>query len=289
MHRFGLGLIVCCLVINSELHAQPFPADSPPATTIQRVGLDDITITYSRPGVKGRTIFGELVPFGSVWRTGANKPTLITFTDTTSIEKSQTRIHPGTYALYTIPGKDQWTIIFSKTTTLWGAYGYDQTNDALRVTVPSKTDNPFKETFLIHFNEVTDHSAQVVLEWERTRVSFTVSVDIKDRILAGMREKLASTDQADWSVYLSGARYLLNNQLELPLALTWIEQSIAIREEYNNLWIKAQILAAQNRYPEAIQAGEKALKKGTTGENAPYFPYEAVYRTEIGKWKAKVK
>lgn len=289
MLRYGLCFAACLLFINTSVFGQAFPADSPPATTIQRVGLDDITITYSRPGVKGRTVFGELVPFGSVWRTGANKPTLITFTDTVTIENSTSRIKPGTYALYTIPGKEQWTIIFSNTTTLWGAYGYDQANDALRVTVPSKTDNPFKETFLIHFNEVTDHSAQIVLEWERTRVSFTVSVDIKDRILAGMREKLASTDQADWSVYLSGARYLLNNQLELPLALTWIEQSIAIREEYNNLWIKAQILAAQNRYTEAIQAGEKAVKRGTSGENAPYFPYEAVFKTEIGKWKQKVK
>ncbi len=286
MKKYSLvSIIFFSLTFHQELFGQRIPADSPKSLLVQRVGLTDITINYSRPNVKGRKIFGGLIPYHEVWRTGADLPTFITFKDTTFVEGKQNRLLPRKYALYTIPGPDKWIIVFSKDTGLWGAYGYAEKDDALRVEVKSDSSNRFTETFQVDFTDLTANTANIVLQWEKTRVGFHISVDITQRILSYVKESEGKKGKPDWWIYWSGAKYLLANDLDVNLALEWINKSLEIRPSDVSMWTKAQILAAMKNYKGAIEMGEKAIETGTSKENAPYFPYESVYRMEIEKWK----
>lgn len=282
----NLSLILLVL-LSASLQAQDLPSESPRSKVTQKVGFGDIIISYSRPNAHGRKIFGGLVPFDSVWRTGANYPTFVHLSDTTYIENNTTALFPGKYALYTIPQKDKWTIIFSRDTTLWGSYGYQQKNDALRVEVPVSTTQPYTETFGIQFINVQDDETHVSLAWENTGVSFRMHVDIQQRVLErierGIREK------PEWSIYWSGASYLLEHNLDLNLALEWSERSIELYPWWGNLWVQAELYAALGNFEKAVESGEKALESGMTGENAPYFSYQLAYQEEIDKWKAKTK
>jgi hypothetical protein len=170
-------LFMSSLVFATGLFAQPNPqkpAPSPACTLKQRVGLTDIEIVYSRPGVKGRTIFGDLVPYDKVWRTGANEATRITFSG--PVKLNGTEVPAGTYGLFTIPGEKEWTIILNKTAQQWGAFRYDEKYDLVRVkTTPVKLAEPV-ETFTIDINDIRDDSATLNLMWEKTRVPVKLSV-----------------------------------------------------------------------------------------------------------------
>ncbi len=147
------------------------PRQSPNASVSQTIGTTVVSITYGRPSVRGRHVFGELEPFGKVWRTGANEATTITFSD--DVQIGGRTLEAGTYGLFTIPEEEEWTIIFNNVPAQWGAFDYDSSQDALRVKAePQKADT--REQFMIHFENVTDTSADVVLHWENTKVPFTV-------------------------------------------------------------------------------------------------------------------
>src|SRR5580765_4180017 len=184
--RFLLSLAVgiSCLTGNAAAQfkngSQPtelnIPRVSQRGTVSQRIGLSDITIAYHRPAVGGREIWGKTVPYGKVWRAGANENTTITFSDDVSIEGKP--LAAGTYGLHMIPGKDQWTIIFSKNSTSWGSFSYDEKEDALRVTVTPTTDQNF-DTLTYTFDDVKPDSALATLRWEKLAVPFRISVDVK--------------------------------------------------------------------------------------------------------------
>lgn len=273
------------LIVSLTANSQSLPSESPKASLTQRVGLSDIKISYSRPNVKEREIFGTLVPYGEVWRTGANYPTKIEFTDTTFIE-GKYKLPPGSYALYTIPHPDTWTIIFSSNTGLWGSYGYQETDDALRIDVQANNKAAFHESFTIQFTDLAQEKARVQLNWDKTEVSFEVGVDIQHRVISYIEQKIAAEDTtgSKWTYYWLGADYLLKKDTSLELALAWINESMKQEEVWLNYWTGAEVNAKLGNYQEAVNLGNRAIEIGSTEENKIYFPYAETYKKQIKIW-----
>jgi Protein of unknown function (DUF2911) len=236
------------------------PRASQHATVMQRIGLTDITITYHRPAVGGREIWGKTVPYGQVWRAGANDNTTIAFTDDISIEGKP--LAAGTYGLHTIPGKDEWTIIFSKNSTSWGSFSYDQKEDALRVTVKP---HPAESTELLTyvFDDVKPDSAVATLRWEKLAVPFHVFVDVKAVVLKSIKNELRSVGGFSWAGYDEAAQWCLDNSYNLEEALKWEDTSIQNEERFENLETKSRILDAMGRKDDAAKTYSAALEKAT--------------------------
>jgi len=237
------------------------PRPSPNASVNQLLGVTDITIHYSRPGVKDRVIWGELVPYGKVWRTGANEVTSITFTDPLKINGNE--LAAGTYGIHTIPNENEWTIIFSKNTEVGGSSEYKPENDALQIKVkPQQAE--FQERMLFTFSELTDNSAMVNLNWEKLKVSFKVEAEVQSIVLEKARQMV------DWSTPMQAANYCLQNNINLDEGMKWIDVSTMINENYWNLRIKARLLEKKGNKQEAISTMEKAIGLGKAMENIPF-------------------
>jgi hypothetical protein len=277
------GLCLPTLQAQAQERGRNVPRPSPNATIGQTIGVTDVTITYGRPLVKGRTIFGELEKYGTVWRAGANEATTITFTDAVQIEGQP--LAAGTYGFFTIPGEAEWTVIFNREPKQWGAYEYDAAKDALRVTVRPETGAP-TEMLAYSFEDVTEDGAKVVLAWDRVRVPFRVAVDTDALTLAKARAAAASPQ--DWRATMEYVYYALESKQHLEEALGWADKSIALQETLGNLQAKAHLLAALDRYDEAVVAGEKALAKGKAMERNPGLDtFLAEFEGTIGEWKKK--
>jgi hypothetical protein len=223
--------IVAGLALSAGLFAQApklvFPDASPTSTLKQRVGLTDIEITYSRPGIKGREIFGNLVPYDQVWRTGANTATKITFS--TDVKLNGTAIPAGTYELFTIPGKTEWTVIIHKNMSQWGAYTYDAKNDVARVTArPFPLPLPL-ENFTINFNHMHDESALLEFAWDRTLVPVKVEVDVTTTLVPQIEAVMASAEPK--KPYVPAAMFYLDHNLDLKKAAGWMDAAIAAQPD----------------------------------------------------------
>jgi tetratricopeptide (TPR) repeat protein len=232
------------------------PLQSQRAEISQRIGITDITISYHRPLVNDRKIWGGLVPYGQVWRAGANENTTITFSDPVQIEGKP--LDKGTYGLHMIPNADDWTIIFSKNSTSWGAFTYDQAEDALRVTVkPVAADMHNALTY--DFDQLHPDSALVELEWEKVAVPFKVTVDVHDVVEASLKKQLRNLSQYTWMSWDDAATYMLTEKIALDEALTYSNKSIENEDRYENEMTKSKVLTALNRKDEAAMAQKKAL------------------------------
>jgi hypothetical protein len=259
-HRFTVvvGLAACvaaatCFAQSVQLN---LPRDSQRASVSQRIGITDITIKYHRPLVKGRTIWGKVVPYGQVWRAGANENTVITFTDPVSVEGQP--IDKGTYGLHMIPNQDQWTIIFSKANTSWGSYTYKESEDALRVNVkPQATDS--HEALVYDIDQPTDDSAVITLRWEKVAVPFKVSVNVNDIVEASLHQQMRGLTQYTWDAWDDAANYLLAHKVHLDEALEYEDKSIQVEERYDNDLTKSKILEAMGKNDDAKIAHDKAL------------------------------
>jgi hypothetical protein len=236
------------------------PRPSPDATVVQFVGVTEISIDYSSPGVKGRKIWGELVPYGKVWRTGANEVTSITFSDEVKINGND--LAAGTYGIHIIPDEIEWEIIFSKDTEVDGSSTYDKSNDALRLKIKPE-EHHFMERMTFLFNEVTENTVNVNLVWENLKVSFGVEVATTDLTLEKAREILS------WVPSFQAAQYCLQNDINLEEAMKWIEASTLFNEVYWNLRIKAQLQHKLGMKNDAIDTMEKAIELGSKMESAP--------------------
>jgi len=239
------------------------PRLSPAAVVTQRIGLTDVTITYSRPGVKGRQIWGKLVPYNKVWRTGANEATTISFS--TDAEIGGKRVPAGTYALFTIPTPTSWTIILNKEANQWGAFSYKPAEDLLRIQVTPKA-APHEERMRFSFENLTDNSADVVLRWEKLSVAFPVKVDVQKEALSNSRKAMAHLKADDWQTPFSAANYCLNAGINFDEALEWAEKSTSIDKNFLNMSVKAKLLAKLNRKSDAIVAAREAIRLGKTGK-----------------------
>lgn len=280
MKRLLFGLIFFMLAAFVVAQDLELPRVSQKATVMQRVGLTDVTITYSRPGVKGRAIWGGLVPYNKVWRTGANEATAITITDAVKINGQA--LPAGTYSLHTIPGKDSWTIIFNKTDKQWGSYNYDQSKDALRIQVKPQ-ESPNQEWMSFSFPDVGANAATVELAWEKVRVPFRIETDTNAKAMANIRKAL-SGQVKDWEVPYDAADFAFSANLDKNEAMKWIDQSIAMKETFWNLRLKAEMLARDGKTAEAVTLGEKAVKLGK--QNKDEETEVAKTEKQVAEWKA---
>jgi hypothetical protein len=232
------------------------PTVSQRAISTQRIGLTDITVNYCRPLVGGREIWGKAVPYGQVWRSGANENTTIAFTDDVSVEGHA--LPAGTYGLHTIPAAEQWTIIFSKNSTSWGSFSYDEKEDALRVTVKPHA-GEFVEALTYSFEDPKPDSVAVTLRWEKLAVPFRVSADVNAIVLRSIRNQLRNTGGFTWAGYDEAANWLIDANSNLDQAMKWEDQSIQNEERFENLLGKSMILEAQGKKQEAEAVKTKAL------------------------------
>jgi hypothetical protein len=260
------GSLFCLLMaaFSGMSPAQSFVLDLPDpsqrAEVSQRIGLTDITINYHRPLVNDRKIWDGLVPYGKVWRAGANINTTITFSDPVQIEGKL--LDRGTYGLHMIPNADEWTIIFSKNSTSWGAFTYDEKEDALRVTVKPKTAD-LHNALTYDFDDVQKDSAVVTLEWEKVAVPFKVTVDVHGAVEASLKKQLRNLSQYTWISWDDAATYLLTEKVDLDGALTYSNKSIENEDRYENEMTKSKVLTELNRKDEATTAQKKALDLAT--------------------------
>ena len=300
-------VLVACAGVQPAWAQLRTPRPSQKASVMQTIGVTDVTITYSRPGVKGRTIWGDppagapagtatlddgrsrpkdavIVPYGHVWRAGANEATQFAVTDDVLINGQP--LKAGTYSLHALPGKDEWTIIFNSDAGQWGSFSYDEKKDVLRVKTKAQPTSDSQEWLSYQIEPAGESSARVNIRWEKLTVPFTVEVkDVPALTLAKARQTVASAKPDDWQTPLQAANYVLNSKGDLTQALAWAEQSIKARENFNNLNLKARILAAQGKTAEAVAAGEKALQVGRAANANPQAL--AAFEKIVGEWKAK--
>ncbi len=247
-------------VISAQSLVLNLPRQSQGAEISQRIGITDITIHYHRPLAKDRKVWGDLVPYGKVWRAGANENTTITFSDPVMVEGKP--LDKGTYGLHMIPNADEWTIIFSKNSTSWGSFTYDEKEDALRVTVkPQAADMHNALTY--DFDQLQPDSAVVEMEWEKVAVPFKVSVDVHDVVQASLKKQLRNLSQYTWQSWDDAANYLLAEKVDLDEALAYTNKSIENEDRFDNEDTKAKVLTALNRKDEAAVAQKKALEHAT--------------------------
>jgi hypothetical protein len=266
-----LVMAISGLAVVSSLRAQTpnidFPAASPACTLKQRVGLTDITVVYSRPGVKGRTIFGGIVPYGQVWRTGANQATKISFS--TPVKLEGTDIPAGTYALFTIPGENEWTIIVNKNTNQWGSIQYNTNDDLVRFKVtPVTRRDTSVETFAIEFNRIRDESALLELVWDKTVVPIRLTVDVAGKLVPQIEAAMAAPDKKSDILYFQAATFYYNHDLDQKKALEWVNAGLAgnSRIAYEMLHLKAQLLAKQGDKAGAIAAAKQSTELAIKAE-----------------------
>jgi hypothetical protein len=282
---FAILFVLCAGI--SVLAQVETPRPSQKASVMQRVGVTDITITYSRPGVKGRKIWGDplpgqtatgeatlddqnkrpagavIAPYGHVWRTGANEATQFVVTDDVLINGQ--KLPAGKYSLHTIPNKDEWTIVFNGTANQWGSFDYDPAKDTLRVKVKPQWLNDSQEWLEYTFDPVTEDSAQVNIRWEKINVPFTVKVaDVAATTLSHLKTTVGNAKPDDWRTPMQAGNYLINNQnpADDEQGMAWLDQSIKVKETFQNLAAKANALYKAGKKEEAVALGEQAVQKG---------------------------
>lgn len=281
-------LSVLCFAAAASAQIQT-PRPSQKATVMQRIGVTDVTITYSRPAVKGRQIWGDplpeqtkvtgeatldnqnerpkgapIVPWGRMWRTGANEATQFVVTDDVLINGQ--KLAAGSYSLHTIPNKDQWTIVFNGTANQWGSFNYDPAKDALRVKAKPESLQTSQEYLAYTIDPVADDAAQVNIRWEKLSVPFTVKVpDVGAVTLAKLKSAVAAAKPDDWRTPLSAGAYLVLQNADPSddaQGMAWLDQSIKVKETFDNLRIKANALYKLGKKEEAFALAEQAIQRG---------------------------
>ena len=279
---------ICVLCFAAAASAQiPTPRPSQRATVMQRIGVTDVTITYSRPGVKGRQIWGDplpgqtaqgeatlddqnvrpkgapIVPWNHVWRAGANEATTFVVTDDVLINGQ--KLPAGNYSLHMIPNKDEWTIVFNGTANQWGSFNYDAAKDTLRVKVKPQWLQTSEEWLSYSFDPVTDDSATVNLRWEKISVPFTIKVpDVGSLTMVKLKNAVAQAKPDDWRTPMQAGVYLLNNDstADDEQGLAWLDQSIKVKETFQNLANKANALYKLGKKEEALALADQAIQRG---------------------------
>ena len=253
------------------------PRPSPNATVAQFIGITEVTLHYSRPGVKGRKIWGDLVPYGQVWRTGANENTTLRFSTPVKIEGHE--LPAGIYGVQTIPTDGEWTLILSKDAEEWGAFSYKPEHDALRFHVkPAAAAEP-QEWMSFEFRNLADTSAVLALRWEKLEVAWKIEVDTGRLLVDAARTEQRFQDAA--------AAWCIQAGTCLTEAARWIDGSIAVEATFSNQRAKARLLARQSDYKGAVAAGERALAAARAAKQAPPPAQVADLEAQIAEWKHK--
>jgi hypothetical protein len=276
-----LFMLLCSIALCAALAVAQQPPSkmlrvSPYATVTQTIGITEVSVMYHRPGVKGREIWNKLVPYNQVWRAGANNATIFSFSDDVII--NGTTLKAGKYSFFTIPGENSWTVIFNSTADQWGAYNYDSTKNILSFSVTPEA-AAHEEWLSYSFSDLTVASAKVTLRWEKIAVSFTVNTNTMDNVAkleSGL--KLQAASQAAMA-----ARYALDTKSDVETGLQAIDRALALNPVWGNYSVKAQLLAAQDKYADAVKNGEMGIEIGKKA-NANVAGLEKM----VTEWKEKL-
>lgn len=282
-------LVALPAVLAAQANRLPPLRESPAASVSLDIGLTNVKIDYHRPAVRGREIWGKLVPYGETWRTGANEPSLITFGGDVKVDGKD--VPKGTYAFYTIPNKESWTAILSKNTKLWGSYGYDAKDDLLRWTLkPEAKDGKGTEYMSFFLIPTGSSSARVELHWEKVKVMFNVDVDVHGAYRKLVLEKIAAAkpeEPKDGVLYFQAAQYYYKQNLEPAQALAWATIACKSWESFWPFELKARLEEKAGKQAEANADMEKAIALSKSAKNAPPKEYIATLEKDLAAWKAK--
>lgn len=278
--RLPFRLALAAGLVSGAVFAQEsakldLPRPSPNATFKQTVGLTDVTVAYSSPAVRGRKVWGTVVPYDEVWRAGANECTKLTLSTPATIGGKS--VLAGTYALFLLPTKTGWTFILNKDTTLSGTDGYKSTDDILRVPATATTIPP-RERLAYEVLDFTDDGGTLAMEWDTVRVAVRFELNTRATVLSQVRA--LKTD--DWRPYNRAARYLLDAKFEPAYAMELADKSIKLKEEWENVWTKAQLLAAAGNTKQALAMAQRAQELGKKSKN---FFYADQVAKAISDWK----
>jgi len=265
MRKFILGSIVFAITFSVRSQSIKMPPPSPPQTVKQDFGISSIELSYSRPGIKGRKVFGDLVPYGKVWRTGANNATTIDFGDDVTI--GGTKVPAGKYGLLTIPDKDNWKVIITKQLEVTNPADYKQESDVVRVDVKPMTMKDKMETFTMQFANVKSSTCELQIMWENTAVVVPISSDVETVVMKQIDDAMNKDNRP----YFQSALYYLNNGKDLNQAVAWFDKAIA--QQPDGYWIyhqKANALAKLGKKGEAKATAQKSIELAKEAKNDDY-------------------
>lgn len=276
-------VILLIAVLQNFSQTLELPRLSPKAKVVQNIGLSRIEINYCRPSVRGRKIWGKLVPYNNgipfPWRAGANENTTIEFSDDVDINGN--KIKAGIYGFHIIPSKDEWILIFNKEYKAWGSFFYDSKYDALRIKVkPVK--NEFVESLEYGFNDFTAKSAKVYMQWEKLKIEFAISFNEKEIVLKDIRQQLLSLPGMGWEGPMEAAQFCLENNFNYEEALKWIDLSVSRKSNFQTKIIKVKLLERLDRIKGAELVTEDAINNSTEQE-LNLFGYELLNENKIEK------
>ncbi len=272
-----LATLLMLAALPAAAQQLDLPRPSLGAKVAQTVGLTEISLDYSSPAARGRVVFGNVVPFGEVWRTGANAASKITFSK--EVQIGGKLVAAGTYALFTIPNKESWTMIVNRDSNQFGAFSYKQAEDVVRVEVKPEPIPP-RERMTFLFADTTDDGTRLDLEWERTRASLPIRASTGQQALAS----IAALEKTGWRPWNQAAAFMLQKK-DYDAGLRLVDQSIKLREEWSNLWTRAQLLAGTGQYREARALAERAQQLGAKDAEG-FFAADEVKKA-IADWKSK--
>lgn len=260
--------------------AQDLPQPSPLSKVEQTVGLTKVSIEYSRPSAKDRVVFGDLVPYGEVWRFGANSCTKLT--SSTDLNFGGQILKAGTYAIFAIPAKGTWKVVINSDATQSGTSSYDAAKNLVSLDLKTQ-ENPFTETFTINISNLTNYGANISVMWEKTRVEIPFTVDTDKIAEENIAAAFAKGEELE-KVYYKAANYYsksLNNDTK---ALDYVAKGLAIKETFNLYFLKAQIQFKQGNTKSAIETGEKAYKMAIDADSKGWAEF---IKETLDEWKAK--
>ncbi len=266
MKKLHICICAILLITTAKSYSQITPQPSSATTIVQGFGLGKINLTYSRPNVKGRKIFGGMEPYGTVWRTGANSATVIRFTDDVTIEGQ--KIPAGEYGFFSIPGEKEWTIIFNKQAKQWGAYTYKEADDFLRIKVKTEHPAALTETMTLAFNNVTPTACDLQMRWEHSGFTIRLATDIDAKVMA----RIDSAMNTDKKPYYEAIIYYYNNNKDMTKALAWaneLEKNKAFSPYVPKLW-KARVLLKKGDKAGAIATAQEGVKAATKDKSDEY-------------------
>ena len=264
------------------------PRVSPKASSGFTIGLTDVKVNYGAPAVKGRVIWGGLVPYGEVWRAGANEATTIEFS--TDVNMEGQALKAGKYSLFFIPGEKEWTVIVNTVWDQWGAYDYDETKDAIRFQVEPKMNEVMQERLSYTIMDLKPDMAYIKLAWEKMRLYLRFKVDVVTPVMANINSTLDTiAENKKWIVYGQGAEFLLQSDANLEQAYDWSKKSTELNGRSWNWYTRAQIEAKKGDYVEAVASGTKSIELGMAFDDDEFYKeHEKEISASVQSWAAKM-
>ncbi|KAB7726460.1 DUF2911 domain-containing protein [Rudanella paleaurantiibacter] len=275
-----LALLISPRFVQAQLN---LPEPSPPATVKQRIGFTDLTIAYSRPAARGRVIFGGLVPYGELWRTGASDATILTLTDPVTLAGKP--LPAGSYSLFTIPGRMEWTVVLNSHVGGHGLDGYDPKNDVMRFVVKADSSQRFYESFTIEVGDIVRNQANLYLLWANTSVRFPLVSNADDRITAEILNRINVKKEDKPGLYYQAALYYFDQEKDTKQALAWASRAVALNPAFNYLHLQAKLLARAGDYKQAINAARLSAE---AARKEKFNDYVTLNNRLIAEWEKKL-